>query len=124
VTYALTVGRRETENRRQEVIMTNSTPNTQTSPTTPITDILMGTLAVLLARGLCLGRHYSVGYTHRATGEVRMSVLNLQGSPMREYTDLNNDTLFEAAYLFATLESLLPLGVGDDVTPQYAADRS
>jgi len=94
--------------------MTNSTPNT---PNTPLTDILMGTLAVLLARGVCLGRHYSVGTTHTATGETRLEVLNLQGTPF--YTTETSDEVFEAARCFAELEASLPIGVGDDVTPQY-----
>jgi len=88
---------------------------------TPLSDVLFGTLAVLFARGVCLGRHYSVGYTHRATGETLVEVLNLQGTPL--FTTSTSDEMFEAARFFAELEAALPMGVGDDVTPQYSPDH-
>lgn len=100
--------------------MTNT--NT-TETTTPISDILSSALAVLFLRGLCLGRIYSVGTTHTADGETRLAVLDLQGSPVREYADINNETVFEAAYLFATLEANLPIGVGDNTVPQYSPEH-
>lgn len=117
--------------------MTNSTPNTSS---TPLTDILFGTLTVLFAKGFCLGRAYSVGRTQCATGETRLAVLNLQGSPVFEvafrdggcvgldaefgdYEADPNEVLFEAARQFAKLEATLPLGIGDDVVPQYSPDH-
>lgn len=119
--------------------MTNSTPNTQLSPT-PFTDILFGTLAVLFTRGYCLGRVYSVGKTHLATGETRLAVLDLQGCPRFEvsfeggrcvvldpnYGEMEanpNDMLFEAARVFATLESAVPNGVADNTVPQYSPEH-
>jgi hypothetical protein len=93
--------------------MTNQTPTTNT----PLTDVVFATLTVLFARGLCLGRNYSVGVTHQATGETRLEVLNLQGTPF--FTFETSDEVFEAARCFAELEAKVPLGVGDDTTPQY-----
>jgi hypothetical protein len=99
--------------------MTETTNTTET----PISDILCGALAVLFLRGHCLGRIYSVGRTYQATGEIRLAVLDLQGCPVREYADINNETVFEAAYLFATLEANLPIGVGESTVPQYSTDH-
>lgn len=119
--------------------MTNQTPNTPNT-STPLTDILMGTLAVLFARGVCLGRVYSVGKTHLATGETRLAVLDLQGCPRFEvsfaggrcvvldptYGEMEanpNEVLFEAARIFAALESAVPSGVADNVVPHYSPDH-
>lgn len=94
---------------------------TNTETNTPLTDILFGTIVVLLARGLCLGRHYSVGTTHTADGETRLAVLDLQGTPIAEATSA--DDLFEVARKFAELEANLPIGVGENTVPQYSTDH-
>ena len=92
-------------------------PNTTPTTSTPLTDIMFGTLAVLFARGLCLGRHYSVGFTYRATGQTLLEVLDLQGTSF--YSAETCDEVFEVARIFSELEASLPMGVGDEVTPQY-----
>jgi hypothetical protein len=97
----------------------NNMTNTETN--TPVTDILFGTLAVLFAKGLCLGRHYSVGTTHTADGETRLAVLDLQGTPVAEAASA--DDIFEVAHRFAALEAHLPLGVGDNTVPQYSPEH-
>lgn len=83
---------------------------------TLLSDIMIGSMALLLRRGMCLGRAYSVGIWQRAAGESTIAVLDKQGRIMHEEP---LDGAFEAVRRFAELESAVPDEYNADVIPQY-----